>query len=104
MKKIDEIASHIDKALASDAWVDDSHLEPHPRAVQAVYEQAAVAVKQLITLTESKDLDIGRKVKLNRCISDLTDATRILLHAAIRDAGGNIEAEDSGGSIVAGRR
>jgi len=92
-KKIDEIASHIDKALASDAWVGDSRLESHPRAIPLVYEQSAVAVQQLLTLIESNDLPIEWKIELNQCVRDLTDAARILLQTAIRDAGGNLEAE-----------
>ena len=92
-KKIDEIASQIDKALASEHWVGESRVKPHRRAVQAVYEHTAVAVQQLLTLTESRDLDIEWKKQLNHCIHALTDATRILLQTAIRDAEGNIEAE-----------
>jgi hypothetical protein len=42
---------------------------------------------------ESKDLPIEWKTELNRCVLALTDATRILLQTAIRDAGGDIEAE-----------
>ena len=92
-KKIDEIASHIEKALALDAWVDDSLLQLHPHAVHLVYEQSAVAVQQLLTLTESKDLPIEWKIELNYCVGALTDAARTLLETAIREAGGNIEAE-----------
>jgi len=92
-KKIDEIASHIEKALDADGWVGDSRLEPHPNVVNVVYEQTAVATLQLQQLSESKDLSIETKIVLNRCANDLTDATRILLQTAIRDAGGNEEAE-----------
>ena len=92
-KKIDEIVSHIEKALALDAWVDDSLLQLHPHAVHLVYEQSAVAVQQLLTLTESKDLPIEWKIELNYCVGALTDATRILLQTVIREADGNIEAE-----------
>lgn len=92
-KKIDEIASHIEKALAAEHWVGESRLRPHPHVVQAVYGQTAVAVQQLLTLIESKDLDIAWKKQLNRCVYGLTDATRILLQTAIQDADGDLEAE-----------
>ena len=52
-----------------------------------------MAVQQLLTLTESKDLPIEWKIELNRCVNALTDAARILLQTAIRHPGGNIEAE-----------
>ncbi len=89
--KLDEIASHIDKALSDDAWVDDSHLQPNPHDVNLVYGQIAVAVEQLVQLTESKHLTKQWKMPLDRCARELTDATRILLQTAI--GAGNPEAE-----------
>lgn len=91
--KLDEIASHIDKALADEAWVDDSRLDLHPRAVNLVYGQTAVAVQQLSALTESKHLPIESKIALNHCARQLTDATRILLQTVLRDVSGDPDAE-----------